>query len=112
MNTSSGEPTRNEGDELEQVRAGLHEALTNGGVVLPKSSEGGEQAGRQTRTRSQRSSRRKMLAKGLGVAAVASAGASALLELSGGTAQASSIKPGVFASSTAGTPAVKATGTN
>jgi hypothetical protein len=53
-----------------------------------------------------------MLAKGLGVAAVASAGAGALLELSGGTAQASSIKPGVFASSTAGTPAVKATGTN
>ena len=55
--------------------------------------------------------RRDILAKSLGVAAAA-VGAGAVLDLSAGTAQASSTKAGVFASSTAGTPTVKATGTN
>lgn len=64
------------------------------------------------RTCPQRSSRRKMLTKGLGAAALASAGAGALLELSSGTALAGSVKPGVFASDTADIPAVSATGTN
>jgi hypothetical protein len=52
-----------------------------------------------------------MLAKGLGAAAAA-VGAGAVLDFgSAGTAHAG-VKSGVFASSTAGTPAVKATGTN
>ena len=67
------------------------------------------QARPEIRTRPRRNSRRKVLTKGLGVA-VATVGAGALLELSSGTASAESIKPGVFASNMAGTPAVKATG--
>ena len=115
MNTPSEEPTQNaqvtgEG-ELEQAHGRLHKEPTEGRARRPKAPEEEEQARPQTHTRPRRSSRRKMLTKGLGMAAVASVGAGALLELSGGTAEAS-VKPGVFASNTAGTPAVKATGTN
>ena len=95
--------------ELEQAHAHLQEELQ---VVKAERAAAGEQATGQARTRTSKSSRRKVLEKGLGVA-VATVGAGALLELSGGTALASDpAKPGVFASSTAGTPAVKATGTN
>src|SRR5437868_1958691 len=115
MNTPSEKPTRNTqvtGEaELEQAHGRLHEELTERRALLPKAPEGEEQVRPQTRTRSQRSSRRKMLTKGLGMAA-ASVGASALLELSDGTALAKAPGPGVFASSVATTPAVKATGTN
>ena len=93
MNTPSEKPTRNAqvtGEaELEQAHGRLHEELTERRALLPKAPEGEEQVRPQTRTRSQRSSRRKMLTKGLGVAAAASVGAGALLELSGWTAQAS-----------------------
>ncbi len=117
MNTPSEEPTQNAqvtGEaELNQANGRLHEELTKGRAQLPKASEEKEPAGSQIRTRPCKSSRRKMLTKGLGVAAAVSVGAGALLELSGGTAQAARIpKKGVFASSTAGTPAVSATGTN
>jgi hypothetical protein len=74
------------------------------------------QASPEIRTRPRRNSRRKVLTKGLEVA-LATVGAGALLELSSGTASAESIKPegikpGVFASNGAGTPAVKTTGSN
>jgi hypothetical protein len=116
MNTPSEESTIHEQvtrlAELEQENSSLHEELTNARAERAPATEEEGRAKPQTRTRPRRSSRRKMLTKGLGVAAVASVGAGALLELSSGRASASSIKPGVFASSTAGTPAVKATGTN
>ena len=116
MNTPSEEPIRNaqetRGTELEQEQSSVQEELTEGRAnAWPVPTEE-EQARPQTRAHPHRSSRRKILTKGLGVATVASVGAGALLELSSGTAQASGIKPGVFASSTAGTPAVKATGTS
>src|SRR5438067_2320814 len=108
MSTPSAEPTIHEQvtreAELEQEQSSLHEELTN---VRTERSAAEEPTNEQTRTRASKSSRRKALEKGLGVA-VASVGAGALLELSGGTARAASTpKPGVFASSTAGTPAVK-----
>src|SRR5258708_13294278 len=114
MNTPSEEPTLHELlsrlAELEQAHARLQAELTN--VRAERASEGGQTSTqRPTRTRPRRSSRRKVLTKGLGVA-VASVGAGTLLELSGGTALAAGAKPGVFASSVSGTPAVSATGTN
>ncbi len=115
MNTPSEEPITHELlsrlAALEQAHARLHEELTH--VRAERAPAAEEQTSAQTRPRPRRSSRRKMLTKGLGVAAVATVGAGALLELSSGTALAASTpKPGVFASSVAGTPAVKATGTN
>jgi uncharacterized protein YPO0396 len=90
MNTPSEEPTQNaqgtRGAELEQEQSRLREELTKGRAERAPAEE--KQAKPQTRTRPRESSRRKMLARGLGVAAVASAGAGALLELSNGTAQA------------------------
>jgi hypothetical protein len=117
MNTPSEEPTRDaqvtREAELEQAHGRLHEELTKGSALLPPAAEEEGRARPQTRTPPRRSSRRKMLTKGLGVVAVASVGAGALLELSSGTALASgAAKPGVFASSTASTPAVKATGSS
>ena len=114
MSTPSEEPTLHELlsrlAELEQAHARLQEELTN--VRAERAPAAEEQASAQTRTRPRRSSRRKVLEKGLGVA-VATVGAGAMLELSGGTALAASTpKPGVFASNVAGTPAVKATSTN
>lgn len=117
MNTPSEEPTRNAqvtGEaELNQAHGRLHEELTKGRALLPKASEEEAPVGSQIRTHPRGSSRRKMLTKGLGMAAVVSVGAGALLQLSGGTAQAANIpKKGIFTSSKAGTPAVSATGTN
>src|SRR5690349_13005475 len=88
MSTSHEESAKNE--ELTGTQAG--EA---------RLGEGEQQGGPSAR-------RRDILAKSLGVAAAA-VGAGAVLDLSAGTAQASTTKAGVFASSTAGTPAVKAT---
>lgn len=114
MNTPFEEPTIHELatrlTELEQANAHLQAELAN--VRAERAAE--EQISTQTPTqpiRPQRSSRRKMLTKGLGVA-VASVGAGAMLELGGGTASAASSKRGLFASSVAGKPAVNATGTN
>jgi hypothetical protein len=81
-----------------------HEELAVTRAPEAPAGEGERHPARQTR-------RREMLAKGLGVAAAA-VGAGAVLDLSAGTAQAASTKPGVFVSSTAGTPAVSATGAN
>ena len=110
MNTPFEEPTIHELAtrlaELEQANANLQAELTN--VRAERAAE--EQTGTQTPTHSQRSSRRKMLTKGLGVA-VASVGVGTMLEMSGGTALAVPAR-GFFASSVAGKPAVKATGTN
>ena len=110
MNTPFEEPTIHElatrVAELEQANANLQAELTN--VQAERAVE--EQTGTRTSTRSQRSSRRKMLAKGLGVA-VASVGVGTMLEMSGGTALAAPAR-GSFSSSVAGKPAVKATGTN
>jgi hypothetical protein len=59
-----------------------------------------------------RTRRRELLTKGgLGLAAV-TVGVGGVLDLATGTAQATGASPGVFASSEAKTPAVKATGTN
>ena len=113
MNTSSEEPTLHEllsrVAALEQANGRLQEELTSLGAERAAAEE---QANGQKGTRTRKSSRRKVLEKGLGVA-VATVGAGALLELSGGTALASDpAKAGVFASSTAGTPAVRATGSS
>jgi hypothetical protein len=113
MSTPFEGPTPNaqetKGAKLEQEQSSLQEELTEGRVNASPVPTEEEQARPQTRARPHRSSRRKMLTKGMGVAAVASVGAGALLQLSSGTALASG--PGVFTSSKAGTPAVKATGT-
>ncbi len=113
MSTIQEEPTLHEllsrVAALEQENGRLQEELTNLGAQRAAADE---QANGQTGTRTRKSSRRKVLEKGLGVA-VATVGAGTLLELSSGTASAAPTpKPGVFASSTAGTPAVKASGTN
>ena len=113
MSTTSEEPTIHELlsrlAELEQAHACLQEELTN--VRAERVPVAEEQTSTQTRPRPRRSSRRKVLRKGLGVA-VATVGAGAMLELSSGTALAKPIGPGDFASSVSGTPAVRATGTN
>ena len=98
--------------ELERANARLQEELTHERAGRATAAE---QTRTQTRSRPRRSSRRKMLTKGLEVAA-ASVGAGVLLELSSGTALASELRPefthGVFVSNVFGTPAVSATGSN
>ncbi len=114
MSTTQEEPTLHELVSrlaaLEQANGRLQEELTS---LRAERATAEEQAGQQTLPRARKNSRRKVLTRGLGVV-VASVGAGAMLEVSGGTALAEreSVKPGVFASSTAGTPAVSASGTN
>jgi len=113
MSTTQEEPTLQElmsrMAALEQVNARLLEELTN--VRAERAPAAVEQANRQSLPRTRKSSRRRMLTTGLEVAAAA-VGAGTLLELSSGVASAAQPKPGVFASSVAGKPAVSATGTN
>lgn len=113
MSTTQEEPSLQElmsrVAALEQVNACLLEELTN--VRAERALTAVEQAKRQPLPRIRKSSRRRVLTTGLEVAAAA-VGAGTLLELSSGVASAAHPKPGVFASSIAGNPAVSATGTN
>src|SRR5215469_9122501 len=97
MNTPFEEPTLNallsRVAELEQAHTRLHEEVTS--LRAARANAEGQTLA-QPSPRSHRSSRRKVLAKGLGVA-VATVGAGAMLELSTGTALAEK-KSGVFVS--------------